>query len=531
MTHTFASGVKLNDGVPSAPSISFITDKTTGMYLNTSNYGNKSLGFSCDSQTVATMDGRCIELLQPLTIADGASSGAVLTSDANGEASWKVSSASGVLRWNSLYKDLDIAVDNNTASIVFDTKLETMPSITVSKESDYITDNFDIYIKGKSTTGFTLYSNAFMSKTIVGGTTTASVDIGEFSTVRLVEGGIGVCYYDITEDRMYYTHSADSTCSAFSVPIVIEDISAVGMCSIALVNGAPAIVYIADNDQNDEWHYISAKDIVGTAWNAPVTIYTSTKDVTFLPVSLFLNVAGGVPVVFTNNEFGTAQTIIAKDTTGLIWNTPVGISNLVNHQILSVAFVHGNPIVVAKSNKYNNVYYVRASLPNGKTWPIGATQIVKSDGSVLSTNIGKSSNTFGFIDGILSIITSDVSTNDLYIAQAHDALGAVWGPYTLLSDANTSTPFPRIFLNNNISYLLYNNYSGNPSKKNLIEFDGSGAAKETTSFINTLSFAGDHQVLKNIKDNNSILIMSSNGRLSILKFYGNDLNINWIALS
>lgn len=523
MSNIFTSGIKINDGLSVTPALSFLTDSKTGLFLNSTNQNVKSLGIAANGHSVVLFGSDQIQLLQQLNISDNAVSGATLTSDVDGNASWQTSSQSGTFKWNSIYSNLDVTTPNNVMDITFDQPL-TAPTITISKESDYVVDNFDIYLKGKTQTGFKIYSSEFMYKSLI------SESIGEYTTTRLSTGGIGICYYNIDLDRMQYIYSPDSKHNVFSAPITIDDTSAVGQVSMCMVDNYPAITYIADNDNNDEWRYVIANDINGATWKAPVVLMTSTADVTFSPVSLFLRVVNGNPAVFLSNQTGRAQMYRSKDTTGLAWSSVVNISNLVNHQILDVQIINGNPSIIAKSNIVNNLYYVQ-SPDFGTTWPIGATQIYKSAGAPLYTNDGKCCNTMGIINGKLSIIASELHTNDMYIAVANDVNGATWGPYNYLVPTNTTNAYPHIFLNNSISYVIYNNTTGSTSEKKLIEFTPSTFTFNITdNFISTLKLCGDHQVIANKNDNNNIIIMASDKKLSLLKFYGNDLCINWIAM-
>ena len=118
----------------------------------------------------------------------------------------------------------------------------------------------------------------------------------------------------------------------------------------------------------------------------------------------------------------------------------------------------------------------------------------------------------------------------MYIAVANDPLGKTWGAYTVLTTANTKTPYPKLFQNNNTTYLIYNSNTGSTSEKKLIEFSKVGnTILNNNSFINTLSLSGDNQIIANKSDGNNVIVAASEKKLSLFKFYGNDLVINWIA--
>ena len=523
MAGIFSFGIKTANGIPRNPAISFLSDPTTGIFLNSSNSGNQSLGLSNAGSTVALFDTDITEIFSNLKLANGAVNNAVLTSDQTGIAHWKVSKLSGSFKWNSIYNNLDTKTQNNQIDITFP-ELDSIPIITISKESEYVIDDFEPYIKNKSKTGFSIFSNSFMFKSLV------TANIGESSVFRLSNGGICICYYNITIDRICYIYSLDKTNMVFSTPIIIDDISAIGMCNITLIGDRPAIAYAVDNDVHDEWRFIIAKDIMGATWNMPVVVSVSVADIAFFPIGLYLRYINARPVIFMNTETGQAQMIRANDESGLTWAAPVKISNLISHQILGIRIIEGNPAIIAKSNQTNSVYYVRSLDSYGITWPIGATQIYKENKVQLATNNGKSCNTFGIINNQICIIVSELISNSLYIAYANDILGTTWGDYTLLTKTNTTSACPRIYQNNNRSSVVYNNYTGLKSEKKIIEFTGIIPGKPE-SFISTLDLCTDHHVLSNINDDNNIIIITYDGHISLLKYFNSDFTINWIAMT
>ena len=518
MNSPFANGIKLNSGTPNAPAISFIENSSSGISL----LEKKTICISSYGQIVAQFGNKYLELFNGLKISRDATNNAVLTSDSKGNAVWKTNNLSGTFKWNSIYKLLDLNSDNNSVDIVFASELSVPPAIALTKESDFAIDNFDLYVKNKTKNFFTVYSNTFMSKKIVSG------DVGGYASCMLCDDCIGICYYNIKSDRMEYVHS-DSKYN-FSSPVVIDEISVIDICDIVIVNGNPAITYITDDGTDDKWRYIRANDAVGTTWGSPVDLLSSTNDLTFRANTLFLRVIDGNPAVFLNNSVGRAQMLRATDADGTNWNNPINISNLTDHQLLEVKIVEGNPAVLAKSNVTNVLYYSRSLNSNGSSWPIGAIQLFKSGHQQLTVNNGKCCNTLSTIGGKLCIVTSEANTNDLYIVRSNDISGNTWGVYEFLTKTNTTNSFPRIFRNNCTTYMLYNNYSGDPSEKVLIEFHDKGFTK-TSDFINSLIFATDHQPLHKKNDGNNIFILGSDQNISMLKFYGNDLLVNWIAMS
>lgn len=512
----FVSNLYTNDGGQTSPAYTFITSPNSGIFKPT----DGPLCVSVDGTIVAKFYNNNLEIVKDLKISGG-SDKAVLTSDSNGMATWKPVN-SGSFVWNSIYKNI---TPDFKAKIDFDQKLKSIPNVFISKESSGNLDNFEVLIKNKTSESFELFvNNSYMFKDIV------ERDITNYSIVRLSNGFIGICYYDLEEDRIYFMHSFDMYGNKFSNPIIVDDISATGLLDMIVVNGNPAIVYIADNGPTDEFRYIRASDATGKKWEAPVTIVTSTEDINFLPTAIFIKEVNGNPAIFLNDESGRAVMYRAKDENGSAFTNLVNISNLTKHQILSVHIIDGNPAVLARSNNVNNIYYVRASDTSGSKWPIGAQQLYIPEFKSLFVNTGGCCSVIGIIDGKLCALVSELKTNDIYIAKANDKQGNSWGFFEFLIKTNTSSPFLEIFDNNNKTVVLYNDYIGNPSVKNLLSFADIEKNNEfslTENFMESLDLCQNHKPIKNVLDDNNLILLSHKNKLSLMKFYDNDLKIGW----
>jgi hypothetical protein len=496
MLNTFSAGVKTNDGTPNNPAVRFLSNGMTGLFLR----DQRSLGVTTNGQVNAIFDTNLTEFVQPLKFSSGAIDNAVLSCDEEGRAKWRIKNHNGFIQWNELYTHIDVTSKNNKIDVIFPSKLDSVPSVQLTKESNYPVD-LDFYIKDKTSSGFTIYSDLPMCNQIL-------VDnIGSYSACVLANNDIGICYYSAT-DRLMYTRD-----KSFTTPIIIDDVSVIDICCIKIANGNPAIAYIEDNNDEVVIKYVRAIDPIGTMWDAPVTILTMPTS-GFLHNSLFLRIINNTPHLFFNNEQGRAKMIKSMDVNGSKWHVSTSISNLTNHLILDVKVINNNPAVIAKSN--NGALYYVFSNTNGTSWPLGATQIFKNiaDFTPMLVSNGNG-HVLEYINDELCIITSEANTNSLYICK----YSSKWSDCTLLATSDTNMIYPRIFKNNDNTYLLYNKYSGNPSEKNIINFkDG-----VSRSFINSLNYGTDHQVI------NNIIIMATQQGLNTLRFYDNDLVINWSA--
>jgi len=512
----FPYGIETNDGSSMRPALRFLTNLSTGVYLD----NKQKLCLSQNGVKALSIDNYNFEILRSVKLTKGASAGAHLVSDASGNASWQTTNVCGSFPWNSIYKKLNVGLSNNEAPIVFAQSLASVPVTTLSLESNVAIYDFNLFIKNKTNNGLTIFADSFMTKPIV----TSTID--HFAICTLINDNIGTVFYNIDADRIEFVANSPTSLTGDAPAVIVDDTSAVGPCDIAVVNEMPAIIYIADNGNVDEWRYVSAKDIYGKSWNTPVTLLSSTADINFTQTSIHLLVNNEYVLVFLNDQTGCAKILISADN-GVTWGSALNISNLNNHQILDVKIVNGIPAVIARSNVTSVLYYVRANKDDGSSWPIGATQLYRDNGTSMFAK--SSSATLDYVNSTLTIIATENTTNKLYIASATDSNGAIWGTFVILDEnISTTNPSPCLFNNGGTTYVVYNVYLGIPSEKKLITFNKNGIPSAPRSFICTLESASEHRVLQ-CSDSSSynIMAITSAEALTMLKFYGDDLVVNW----
>ncbi len=512
MSQIFPLGIKVGKGSQYATAIKFNKDDT-GFY----SANDKSIGVAITGDNIMSYRSDHIEILKQLKLSSNPKENAVLYSDKNGMTTWKMPHYSGSTRFASVYDDFNFNSPNNSINIQFPETFD-VKSVQLTKECEFAVDDIELYIKNKSSTGFTLYSNKPVSNVI-------STDVmTNFSSCKLGDDRLGVCYYQYNTDSIVYTHT-DKDCKSIS-NYKISTESALEVCDICEVDDVPAVVYITDNSSDaelpNEIKYVKALDAKGTAWAAAEIVLSITNDIMFSADNIRLLELDGKPAVFLNNGVGRAQVII-KDN-GL-W-VPTNISNLDNHQILDVKKIDGRAHVIARSNVTNNLYFAKSDV-TGKIWPIGAKGIYTDILSLthFQTNNVKC-NTLCSYNNILYIISSGLAnSNAIFLSRSFDN-GETWENIRKLTDINTSISYSTLFSHNNKVYLLYNSYTGHPTQKNIIDITNPNDIN-VRSFISTLNLATDHTVQK-IDGINLILLASSSG-LVLTRFYDDDFLINWHA--
>lgn len=520
-TSNFIVGVKTVDGNPSNPSFSFLNDSSTGIYRKTDNQGNNGMGVSIDGVNIMNLYRGRVEILNLVKLPFGdVSAGSVLVCSSDGYGYWKKSNIdSGSVQISELYSTTNLI--NNSIPVQFNNTFASPPIVVCSKENN-TSDCLNFSIKNRTGTGCELYPSLKILNTIV------NADIGYVNTCKLVNNTIGCCYYNIIDDRMYFIASIDTEAIKWFDPVMIDDVSAVSIADIMLVDGYPAIVYIYDNDTEDEIRYVRATNLIGSTWDIPITLDTSTSSLNLTAESLFLRIVNGKPSVFYNNQAGSARIIRSNDATGTSWVSPAQISNLSNHQILDVQIISNNPAIIAKSNSVNNMYYVRSNNVSGSSWPVGAIQLYISPSISFLANRGNANHCMFVENDVIYIVSSQLNTNELYICNSLDSTGATWDFYYPLTTTNTTSAFPRMFKVEDVLYLVYNYASGTPSSKKVIRFDSivQNSFTELGSIMN-LNLHGAHSVILD-GDDHIIIFAISDGKLSTLRYFSEG-SVSWIS--
>lgn len=603
----FTSGILLSDGMVGGPSLSFLSDNTTGLFFN--NTLNTTLGITINGDTIASFMPEVIQFTKNIQLVLNAFDKAVLTSDANGIASWQVlpecacpsntntnlkarafttSAAadftftidtfiatatttstcgdndgndddtncaaqsstettfassttsstpnllgfsspqpliqSGAFAWNSFYTNLNFSQNIYHAIVTFKQAFTTMPNVVISKETSMpLSDGFELYITNKTSTDFTVYSNFNMFMTLLNDT------VSEYSFTHLLFGGIGVVYISKTTNKVMY-FSTDTLYNKITTPITLDNFTAAGSVSIITAGAVPAIAYTVYNSVNStyEWRYTIANDVNGITFHNPIIVYNTTVNITALatPLGLTLLNVLNVPTIFTNIETGAIMVFACNSVFGLSFASGTQISNLSNHELLNVQVINNVPVLLAACATSNTLVYVQSSSANATAWPATVTQFTKADGSVLLVNPNKYSSTLGLINNVVTIIASEFGTNTLYIILTNT------NTVNVLILNNAASPFVRLFVNSNTTYLLYNAGVGTTAVKTLLQFANDGTiAVETDGFINTVNAQGDNQVVQNTNDGNSIIIINTDTSLILLRFFSNDFIVNWIAVA
>jgi hypothetical protein len=98
-------------------------------------------------------------------------------------------------------------------------------------------------------------------------------DVGEYTSLAVVDGNPAISYYDWDNGDLKYVRATTADGSSWGSPLIVagDGGADVGLyTSLAVVDGNPAISYY-DNGSGD-LKYVRATDSPGSSWGRPVTL-------------------------------------------------------------------------------------------------------------------------------------------------------------------------------------------------------------------------------------------------------------------
>jgi uncharacterized delta-60 repeat protein len=132
------------------------------------------------------------------------------------------------------------------------------------------------------------------------------------ASMQIVNGRPAICYYDADLDRLRYLRAYDATGTSWPQPITVAEIEGGDDCSLAVVQGKPAIAF-RDSGPMRALRYVEATDTEGATpatWKPPVTVEETGH---LLHAITLFEVNGGPAIIHRNEELGTVHYLRATD--------------------------------------------------------------------------------------------------------------------------------------------------------------------------------------------------------------------------
>jgi Ig-like domain CHU_C associated/Secretion system C-terminal sorting domain len=248
--------------------------------------------------------------------------------------------------------------------------------------------------------------------------TAAGVNVGQYTSLVIVNGNPAISYYDVTNGDLKYVRATDVTGTVWGAPVTVDGLAAnVGQyTSLAIVNGNPAISYY--DITNTDLKYVRAADVNGAAWGIPVAAEVSAGNVGQYTSLAVVN--GNPAISYYDVSTADLKYIRASNASGTAWGPIVLVDASASNvgQFTSLKIINGNPAISYYDATGQDLKYARASDISGVAWaaPVAVTT---------ASNIGQYTS-LTVVNGNPAISYYDASASDLKYVRATDASGAVW---------------------------------------------------------------------------------------------------------
>jgi hypothetical protein len=282
----------------------------------------------------------------------------------------------------------EIPESGGTIAVTFPQPFEAAPGVTV--------DGVPVPAANVTPTGFTL-TVPVHGLVLDDGAPTAN-SVAKWIDMILVGGNPAIAYSEDTKGDLKYVRASNPAGSAWDAPITVVTggASVAGpWCSMAMVNGNPAIAYY--DETNKDLKYVRATNATGSVWGAPVTVASHpTNDLgQGCRLKTFTVSAGSDrPVIaYLDATAGTVRMAVSTNTTGSAWGSPqtpdVTLAGFTDPRGMDMDVTPGGlPVIVYYHPASDQMRLVRSTGILGGGWEAPA-----------SINFGKVNNVDLFING------------------------------------------------------------------------------------------------------------------------------------
>lgn len=264
--------------------------------------------------------------------------------------------------------------------------------------------------------------------------------------LAVVDGQPAVAYIADSGDNLRYVRAMDSTGSAWAAPLNIDSPTDAKLdCDLQLIAGRPALAFSSNNGtSSSSIHYVRASDSAGTAWDPYETLDTVTYsfDPAVMHGPCLREINSRPAVCYTRWEWWsmTLCYVRADDSGGADWPLPLDLPGISNSNLATLEVLDGKPVVCFYDAGWV-LSLLRAQDTDGTNW--NAVEHLNYDGSAdslpsLKLIDGKPCIAFQTYGGLVG---TD-SWVDLSLLCAQDAQGNIWGDPILLEHDHDAGSYP-----------------------------------------------------------------------------------------
>lgn len=260
----------------------------------------------------------------------------------------------------------------------------------------------------------------------------ANDNVGQFTSLEVVNGIPAISYYDVTNTNLKYVRANDEFGISWGEPITIDSVGDAGQyTSLEVVNGCPAISYHYTRGPRlgTSLRYVRANDAFcnGASWGTARRVESSDSGPTYNSLAV---ISGNPAISYyyaSSGGGGRLRYIRATDDIGTNWDPSVVVdSSSITGSYNSLAMVNGRPAISYYRSSCACLRYVRALNDTGATRADWGAPVTIDD---TSANVGQY-NSLAIVNGKPAISYYDFTNRNLKYVRAKTAEGATladWG--------------------------------------------------------------------------------------------------------
>lgn len=196
--------------------------------------------------------------------------------------------------------------------------------------------------------------------------TVDNTTIPHYISSQMVNSTPACSYVDAAGNLKFAKNSLYDGSGVWTVTVVVA-VPVISYNSLLIVDNRPAIVFSQFIGPNYLLKYVRATNNNGSAWGAPVTIFSGTS-IRGMYCSM-CNVSGFPAVSFLNSSSQIIEYVRAKDSLGTTWETPIPITSIQTYgTFVNLKVFNGKPAICFYDSTYK-LLYVRSNTTTGYPQP------------------------------------------------------------------------------------------------------------------------------------------------------------------